>query len=151
MGDIKYLLKEKKIKSLYKGLLPTLWRDVPFSSIYWLCLEHFQIMFENFYQQHNTTKIINNESKYISLCNTFVSGAISGMIAATITTPFDVVKTRQQISNSKERTLFQHLKYIYRTEGFVNGLMRGNTTRVIKVAPACAIMISCYEFGKMVF
>jgi solute carrier family 25 protein 39/40 len=32
----------------------------------------------------------------------------------------------------------------------VAGLWRGNQARMLKVAPACAIMISCYEFGKRV-
>jgi solute carrier family 25 protein 39/40 len=39
------------------------------------------------------------------------------------------------------------MKNILHTEG-VAGLWRGNQTRMIKVAPACAIMISSYEMGK---
>jgi solute carrier family 25 protein 39/40 len=39
---------------------------------------------------------------------------------------------------------------IYRAEGW-KGLTRGIIPRVIKVAPACAIMISSYEIGKMYF
>ncbi|CAB1334625.1 unnamed protein product [Coregonus sp. 'balchen'] len=36
-------------------------------------------------------------------------------------------------------------------ENGVGGLFVGFLPRVIKVAPACAIMISCYEFGKAFF
>jgi solute carrier family 25 protein 39/40 len=39
------------------------------------------------------------------------------------------------------------MKNILHTEG-VAGLWRGNQTRMIKVAPGCAIMISSYEMGK---
>jgi solute carrier family 25 protein 39/40 len=43
-----------------------------------------------------------------------------------------------------------HMKQIVQQEG-VSGLWKGNTTRMVKVAPACAIMISVYEFGKRAF
>jgi solute carrier family 25 protein 39/40 len=39
---------------------------------------------------------------------------------------------------------------IYRERGF-RGLFAGIVPRIIKVAPACAIMISTYEFGKAFF
>ncbi|KAF9914157.1 hypothetical protein BX616_008852 [Lobosporangium transversale] len=79
----------------------------------------------------------------------FTSGAISGMVAATLTTPFDVAKTRRQVDISQPvhtKTL-SLMKAILREEGF-NGLWRGLTARVAKVAPSCAIMISSYEIGK---
>ena len=42
----------------------------------------------------------------------------------------------------------QMMQHIVEQEG-IGGLWRGNTTRMIKVAPACAIMIASYEFGKV--
>lgn len=45
---------------------------------------------------------------------------------------------------------FGHMRHIVEREG-ISGLWKGNVTRMAKVAPACAIMISCYEFGKRVF
>ena len=39
------------------------------------------------------------------------------------------------------------LYHIFREEG-VKGLFRGWAARCLKVAPACAIMISSYEVGK---
>jgi Mitochondrial carrier protein len=47
------------------------------------------------------------------------------------------------------RSVWSALQTIYEVEG-INGLWRGNTARMIKVAPSCAIMIMCYEFGKNV-
>lgn len=37
------------------------------------------------------------------------------------------------------------------TEGLMGAVPAGFLPRVIKVAPACAIMISTYEFGKTFF
>ena len=39
------------------------------------------------------------------------------------------------------------LYHIFRTEG-LPGLFKGWAARTLKVAPACAIMISSYEVGK---
>lgn len=39
---------------------------------------------------------------------------------------------------------------IYNTEG-IKGLFKGYVPRIVKVAPACAIMISTYEYGKSFF
>ena len=37
--ELKYLTRTRGISSLYAGLAPTLWRDVPFSALYWLFFE----------------------------------------------------------------------------------------------------------------
>ena len=49
-----------------------------------------------------------------------------------------------------KQSTFSFAREIYREEGW-RGLTRGITPRVVKVAPACAIMISSYELGKMYF
>lgn len=110
--------------------------------------------------------------------DSFVAGATSGAISSVVTTPFDVGKTRQQVfvhandfsstSNSgqgskapyasstgsaarelmpEERSMPRFLYHIFKTEG-VSGLFKGWAARCLKVAPACAIMISSYEMGK---
>jgi solute carrier family 25 protein 39/40 len=92
-----------------------------------------------------------------------VAGASSGAVASIVTTPFDVGKTRRQVfveTASKagvekilapeERSMPKFLWHIFRTEG-VAGLFTGWIPRTLKVAPACAIMISSYEVGKRAF
>lgn len=84
-------------------------------------------------------------------------------VAAFITAPFDVVKTHKQIEFG-EKVLYASepvkslpqtdtvaaLQRIFRTSG-IKGLFAGVLPRVIKVAPACAIMITSFEYGKAVF
>ena len=199
--ELLYLTRSNGILSLYSGLAPTLWRDVPFSAIYWLCLEQIRNALSS---SHENTLFLGKWGGYyykmernmddmppiVDAAHSFVSGAIAGSIAAAFTTPFDVVKTRRQImigesmSSSKsssslmdnvftnydnrrmcigssrlqqqrgvnigELGTFGHMRHIAQEEGIV-GLWKGNVTRMLKVAPACAIMISCYEFGKRIF
>jgi len=81
------------------------------------------------------------------------------MIAATLTHPFDLVKTRKQIElyqadgsrkGSTPRNTLSILKTIIKEEGY-RGLLTGLTPRVAEIAPACAIMISSYEIAKSYF
>ena len=197
MEEFRFLLRSNGFSSLFTGLAPTLWRDVPFSAIYWLFLEQFRNDLSTSsslgtwggrYYKDQGVQI----PPSIEVTHSFISGAGAGAIAAFGTTPFDVVKTRRQMSsqtevlstgsdpcdhfglkeysgsrnNCQQRSIsvaaatergrfnnvgtFGHMREILKDEG-LSGLWRGNTTRVVKVAPACAIMISCYEFGKKVF
>ena len=75
--------------------------------------------------------------------------AITWQIAAFLTHPFDVVKTRRQTeaaSSASSRGTLRMLVELGRGEGTA-GLWRGMVPRVAKVAPACGIMIGAYEIG----
>ncbi|KAI0238709.1 Solute carrier family 25 member 40 [Lamellibrachia satsuma] len=132
--------------SLLRGLAPTLLRDVPFSAVYWLGYEYLK---SQQMQARGATKPRFTES--------FISGALSGMCAAILTLPFDVVKTHRQIElgeaemkHTTPTSTWQMIMRIYRQSG-ISALYSGLVPRVVKVAPACAVMISTYEYGKCVF
>ncbi|KAK4294134.1 hypothetical protein Pmani_033214 [Petrolisthes manimaculis] len=133
--------------SLWRGWVPTVLRDVPFSVLYWLTYE----------QQ----KIFMNQQQQPSFQFTLYAGAVSGGIAGTLTLPLDVIKTHRQIalgeqifsdsgSGSKSGSTYELLEHIYRRQG-VRGLFSGVVPRLAKVMPACAIMISSYEYAKKFF
>lgn len=76
-----------------------------------------------------------------------------------LTSPFDVLKTRRQAllqavsslpgSPQKHATAtIPLIRQIVRTEG-VKALYAGLTPRIAKIAPACGIMISCYEVCRI--
>ncbi|XP_022621937.1 solute carrier family 25 member 40 isoform X2 [Seriola dumerili] len=135
--------------SLWRGLGPTLLRDVPFSAMYWYNYEKGKSLLCEHYNTREPTFTI-----------TFISGAASGSIASIVTLPFDVVKTRRQVelgelqaknlSCQVSSSTFSVMSRIVAQYGF-GGLFAGFLPRLIKVAPACAIMISTYEFGKAFF
>jgi len=97
--------------------------------------------------------------------DSFIAGAASGAVASVVTTPFDVGKTRRQVLEHsdeatsrtsgavkgvlrpEERSMPRFLYHIWWEEG-IAGLFKGWAARCLKVAPACAIMISSYEVGK---
>lgn len=143
--SIRSMVQAQGLSALWRGLGPTLWRDVPFSGIYWAGFESLKVY-------------LSSSSSPISLApglgTTFISGAASGMIASILTSPFDVLKTRRQVftpSPHCDPKALHHpastmplLAHIVKTEGW-RALFAGIVPRTAKVAPACGIMIGCYE------
>lgn len=135
--------------SLWRGWAPTVLRDVPFSAMYWYNYEVLKKWFCVKSGLYEPTFMIN-----------FTSGALSGSLAAVATLPFDVVKTQKQtqlwiheshkISTPLRMSTWAIMKNIVAESGF-SGLFTGLIPRLIKIAPACAVMISTYEFGKAFF
>jgi len=137
-------VRSEGVSSLWRGLVPTLWRDVPFSCFYWLTYEMIK---------HRCLATSSNQELPASLA--FGAGATAGTLAAVATTPLDVIKTRQQLQENAERcrssracggTAYELVKTA-RAEG-LSALFVGLGPRVAKVAPSCAIMIASYELGK---
>lgn len=150
-------------KVLFRGLEITLWRDVPFSAIYWSSYELYKKNCWIDFSQHNM------HSNWDYFINSFIGGSISGTNAALWTHPFDVGKTRMQIAMDTEtgkrntlvspssrgqeaptKNMFKFLYNIKQTEG-ISALYTGLIPRVMKIAPSCAIMISTYELSKKFF
>lgn len=163
------MTRVKGYTSLWRGLSLTMWRDVPFSGLYWWGYEKVKEGLEG--ARQSAPHLSGSEAEHVSTAtafvDSFIAGATSGSVAALVTTPFDVGKTRQQVfrhmddhvSPSPRSTLVpkpivpeqlslpKFLMHIFREEGLA-GLFSGWAARCLKVAPACAIMISTYELGK---
>ncbi|KAJ2690354.1 Carrier protein, mitochondrial [Coemansia spiralis] len=151
------------LRTLWRGLVPTLWRDVPFSAVYWFGYEQwkervYEPMFASMDVPLGAGRGEPKPDVLARLATAFCSGASSGIVAATLTNPFDVAKTRRQIerhassksNTAQHTTLTRVVRHIVATEG-VRGLYAGLAPRLMKVAPSCAIMISSYELGKTIF
>lgn len=150
MRFVRNVIALQGITALWRGLPPTILRDVPFSGIYWPFYEYIKMSFSK-------------NSEQPSFGFNFVAGVLAGSIAALVTCPFDVIKTHQQIefgerviftdSPAKEldkQSTYSRLVSIYRSYG-LRGLFAGYGPRLFKVAPACAIMISTFEYSKQYF
>lgn len=164
--------------SLWRGFGATVWRDVPFSGVYWFTYENAK----SFLTKHRVRALVREQEHKAAAAGlsaspaapqlgfldtfgvSFGSGVAAGGLSALITTPWDVIKTRTQVAGmpGQPAATAAHphgqlpsgtaaaLLHIARHEG-PTGLFAGVSARVAKVAPACAIMIGSYELGKMVF
>ena len=169
------MIKNRGLWSMWTGLTLTMWRDVPFSAIYWWGYEYGRNALTNFREEREGRERISSrnpeavrlrsrsrsqENHTNTLIDSFIAGASSGAVAAFVTTPFDVGKTRQQVIRHakvtgsaqaaklpEEQQMVKFLWSIFKEQG-MNGLFKGWAARCLKIAPACAIMISSYEMGK---
>ena len=163
------MVRAEGLQSLWRGLTLTLWRDVPFSGVYWFGYETVkgalkaqrerQVAALRPFQHSNRQVKKVDEGTFT---DAFIAGAVSGSVAAFLTTPFDVGKTRIQVVNTPPppavegltavrsgfgggqavyKSMPNFLAGIYREEG-IKGLWRGCVPRMLKVSPACAIMVS---------
>ncbi|KAI1155852.1 mitochondrial carrier domain-containing protein [Nemania diffusa] len=176
---IREMVAEGGYRSLWRGITLHLWRDVPFSGLYWLGYETIRNKLTDMredrrgrslsrdpsFRSRERARSQSKENHTAVLMDSFTAGALSGAIASMVTMPFDVGKTRTQVYRDsakktatsagqalapEEGNMARLLWHIFRTEG-VAGLWMGWFPRTLKVAPACAIMISSYEVGKRVF
>ncbi|CAO3660643.1 unnamed protein product [Umbelopsis vinacea] len=146
-NGVQSMVREHGPRSLWRGLVPTMWRDVPFSAFYWMSYEKSRSLLVRKTSLNAGGGPVDAMTEFKLA---FASGAISGMLAAILTTPFDLIKTHRQIRSREERGMLHSIKQIFQMEG-IRGLFRGCIPRVAKIAPSCAIMISSYELGKMFF
>ena len=153
------------VASLWRGLGPTLARDVPFSGLYWLGYERLKRWGAGGSSSSGgggggggggtNGGGGGGGAGAPSPAVSFLSGLTAGSFAALITTPFDVIKTRRQVrpaagaaaaaaSLPRVGTLAA-LRTLAREEGLA-GLWSGGAMRVARVGPACAIMITSCKF-----
>jgi solute carrier family 25 protein 39/40 len=137
VGGIQSIVGRDGIMSLWRGYSATMWRDVPFSIIYWY---GFEALKRTIQEPLNNVPIRDN-----LFLSSFAAGAGSGMFAAFLTTPFDVIKTRRQVTQGVETRTARLLLDIVQSEG-LPALFSGVVPRVIKVAPACGILIGTYHY-----
>ncbi|EME29947.1 mitochondrial carrier (BOU / S-adenosylmethionine carrier) [Galdieria sulphuraria] len=124
------------IRGLYTGLTPTMLRDIPFTSLQFTFFELLKMATRRW-----------NQREHLSHIETLNLGIIAGGLAAAMTTPFDVIKTRlqtQRIERPKYKGIFHCIILMSKEEGFL-AFFKGMVMRVLWVAPASGITLGIYE------
>ncbi|KAG5177519.1 mitochondrial carrier domain-containing protein [Tribonema minus] len=157
-------------RALFTGLVPTLWRDVPFSVMYWAGYDTIRRALAARQRRGDGGGALLRRRSAAGdvMAHAFLGGVGAGALATVVTHPFDVVKTRQQLASAPApprgaaaataaataappaERMWPLARRIVQQEGY-GALLAGLPARVAKVAPACAIMISSYEGAKHVF
>ncbi|CAN0158797.1 unnamed protein product, partial [Hapterophycus canaliculatus] len=173
--DLVKVFQEEGGAALWRGVGTTMWRDVPFSMVYWLGYENLKAglgcgrkeVEEDRRRGLGTAGLAEDRGSADFLLRSLVAGAVSGVVASLLTHPFDVVKTQRQVlvveplagpgcehrpppPPRKSPGTFDVMRSIVESRGPA-GLFTGALARVGKVAPACAIMMLSYEAGKRFF
>lgn len=116
---------EGVIRGLYRGWNSTIMREIPFTVIQFPLYEYFK-------------KRWSTNSLQSSLC-----GSLAGGIAAAVTTPLDVIKTRIMLSKEGIGAV-ELIKTLVKEEGY-GALFRGIVPRTCWISAGGAIFLGCYE------
>ncbi|KAG7278455.1 hypothetical protein CRUP_038750 [Coryphaenoides rupestris] len=131
------LYKEQGIRSVYKGTLLTLIRDVPSNGLYFLTYETLK----NF---------LTPEGQSVSQLSTpriLLAGGIAGILNWTIALPPDVLKSNfQTAADGKYRGQVDVLRTLLREEG-PRGLYKGFNAVFLRAFPANAACFLGFEFA----
>lgn len=120
-------------RGLYRGFGTTIMREVPFSFIQFPLWEYFK---------QNWTSTTGTALTPVSVA---ICGAIAGGIAAGLTTPLDVAKTRIMLADDGSRTgMYRVLRGIYRERG-IKGIFAGFGPRVLWITLGGAIFFGFYD------
>lgn len=126
------------LRGLYKGASACLARDVPFSAIYFPTYNHLK---KDMFHESPTKKL--------GILQLLSAGAIAGMPAAYLTTPFDVIKTRLQVETRKGETAYTGLTHAARTilkEEGATAFFKGGPARIMRSSPQFGFTLAAYEF-----
>lgn len=130
---LKEIYRTEGIKGMTCGLVPTLFRDAPFSGLYLM-----------FYTQ--TKKLVPENmmnSGYASPIH-FTCGVTAGILASVVTQPADVLKTKMQLYPNKFNGLWSVAVYVHGKYG-VRGYFKGMVPRMLRRTLMAAMAWTIYE------
>jgi len=132
------VIRTQGFGSLYASYTTTLVMNVPFNAVQFTAYEALRRLLKR-----------GNEEQFDVLAHC-VAGGGAGAVAAALTNPFDVAKTRLQTQSDTGqhyRGMLHTLKKLWREEGR-RGYMRGLLPRIALHSTSAAISWATYEYVK---
>lgn len=129
-------LRQEGVGGLYRGYGSTVLREIPFSLVQFPLWEYLKTVWTQ--RQGHT----------LSSWQSAVCGAVAGAVAAFVTTPLDVAKTRIMLAKPGTTTATGNiplvLYHVWRSRG-LNGLFAGSVPRVTFISVGGFIFLGAYE------
>ncbi|KAJ3326622.1 hypothetical protein HDU76_012770 [Blyttiomyces sp. JEL0837] len=135
-GAVTSILKADGVAGLYRGYLMTVFREIPFTCVQFPLYEYMKKQWSK------------RKSHQVSPVEASLCGSISGGIAAAVTTPLDVVKTRIMLSQKNGVDGYNSIPGTFRKvvadEG-ASALFKGIGPRVTWISIGGAVFLGTYE------
>ncbi|OCT44380.1 S-adenosylmethionine carrier protein [Cladophialophora carrionii] len=134
------------VRELYRGGGVTIMREIPFTIIQFSLWEYFKASYSA--RQH---RMHGRQSGMVSAAESAVFGSAAGAIAAGLTTPLDVLKTRIMLARKESGVSSERagavivLRQIWAQQG-ISGLFRGFVPRVGWISTGGAIFLGTYQY-----
>ncbi|KRZ80268.1 Protein dif-1 [Trichinella papuae] len=140
----KKLYKEGGIRSIYRGTVATLLRDVPASGAY---LATYECLMRSM-KSSDYISIVQSDTGELSVSKTLLAGGVAGLANWAVALPQDVLKSRLQIAPSGmyPNGMRDVARQLIREEGPL-ALYRGFTPVMLRAFPANAACFLGYEIA----
>jgi len=115
------ILRKEGFRGLYKGLSPTLVRDIGYSGMYYCIYTEIKSIF--------STEPNENRAVYFAYCS-----LLSAVLACGFTQPPDVIRSYMQLNSKQSLSFMSTSKLIYRNhglKGFFLGFVSRTTRRIL--------------------
>lgn len=132
---VKQLYREGGIRSIYKGTVATLLRDVPASGMYFMTYEYLQKVLRNF----------GGDSTELGLLKTIFAGGMAGILNWSVGMPADVIKSRLQTAPEGTYKGVGHVFAILIKEEGPTALYKGVAPVMLRAFPANAACFLGFE------
>jgi solute carrier family 25 (mitochondrial folate transporter), member 32 len=141
------IVRDEGVRGLYKGLGPSLWL-VSHGAIQFTLYEQFKTMLVDASERSaGSNDVSDKQTRSVSVRESLLASTGSKVVAATLTYPLQLVRTRMQevgASSSRYGDFASGTVRILRTEG-VRGFYRGLGTNIARVMPQSAVTFVTYE------
>jgi hypothetical protein len=131
--------KNQGLKGFYRGIIPTLIRDVPFAGLEYSTYRYFLSLYGRY--------IDPTRNPYDSSYVVFSCAGASAILAVLLTYPFDNMRVRLQTSDmgaKQIKGLMPMISHVYKEEG-IRGFYLGYLPRLMKKGFACSLAWTFYE------
>ncbi|KAI9598364.1 mitochondrial carrier domain-containing protein [Syncephalis fuscata] len=129
----RHIASREGVRGLFLGFGVTALRDAPYAGLFL------------FFYEGSKSNVFNTERNRLSIsANNLISGMAAGLLATTITQPFDLVKTRVQVQPDVYRNAWSATQLILQQEGW-RGFFDGLILRISRKAVSSALTWTVYE------
>ncbi|EFC47397.1 predicted protein, partial [Naegleria gruberi] len=147
--------RSEGIRGLFRGYSATMVRDIPYSMTQFLIYEVLKNSILNRKMDQYRDDLKNSTLKdpqeslksaqKLTFSESIVVGGTAGAMAASLSNPIDVIKTRLQTSTTFKGGFVAMFRKIKQDDGW-RGFFKGITPRVMWVTLSTGIMFSVFEF-----
>ncbi|KRT84560.1 mitochondrial carrier protein, partial [Oryctes borbonicus] len=120
LNALRQIYRTEGLRGMTCGLIPTLFRDAPFSGLYLMFYTQAKLLVSE--------DLIN--SPYRSPIH-FTCGVTAGILASVVTQPADVLKTKMQLYPNKFNGVWSVVVYVHAKYGF-RGYFKGIVPRMLR-------------------
>lgn len=142
LNGVSQIYSTEGMKGFYRGLTPTLIKEIPYSSLGYAFYELYIEIFTEITLRDRSSPVI-----------TFIAGVLAGFTATVTTQPFDVIKTKIQFQKYNVKgysNMIETIKAIYYEDG-VLGFQRGLLPRISKRFFSFPLVWTLYEQFRLTF